>query len=65
MLGREITGDIPKIIANHARLYEGDLVWSAADVQEDDHRHSLLKEVDGLLPSLRSCCRRFRERWNA
>jgi hypothetical protein len=26
MLGREITGDIPKIIANDARLYEGDLV---------------------------------------
>ena len=26
MLGREITGDIPKIIANEAKLYEGDLV---------------------------------------
>lgn len=26
MLGREITGDIPNVIANDARLYEGDLV---------------------------------------
>jgi hypothetical protein len=27
-------------------------MWSAADVQEDDHRRSLLKEVDGHLTQL-------------
>jgi hypothetical protein len=50
MLGREITGDIPKIIANRARLYEGDLVpyfrtifFNATNLQNPYHnfRHML------------------------
>jgi hypothetical protein len=50
MLGREITGDIPKIIANHARLYKGDLIpyfrtifFSATNLENPYHnlRHML------------------------